>query len=124
MFRRTLLSILAVMPFAAARANPPVVLTARQAKEFMQAHPNAVIVDVRTPDEFQQGHIPGARNVPLSDIASRKLPAALADKSGIYLVYCRSGRRSASAAQILGDYGYKNILDFGGINDWPYEVVR
>lgn len=83
-----------------------------------------VILDVRTSEEYDRGHIPGAKNLPLDAIEAGKIPAEFAAKDKKYFVYCRSGVRSAKAADALASYGYKDILDFGGIIDWPYEVTR
>ena len=85
------------------------------AKEFIDAHPECIILDVRRPDEFALGHIPGALNLPLDRIY---------DKNALYLIYCRSGVRSVTAADLLAADGYTNIVEFGGILFWPYEVVR
>lgn len=82
----------------------------------------AVIVDVREEDELDEGYIEGSILVPLSDfdnIAKKRLT----DKNAEYLIYCRSGRRSAIAAKRLIELGYKNVLDFGGIMDWQFEIV-
>ncbi len=83
---------------------------------------NNIIVDVREIDELEEGYIDGSISVPLSDFdnAAKRL---LADKNARYLIYCRSGRRSAIAAKKLEQLGYKNVLDFGGIMDWPFEIV-
>ena len=67
-----------------------------EAKSRMDAHPEVVIVDVRRPDEFVTGHIPGAINVPLADIQDGNIPPCLADKNAVYLIYCRSGVRSVT----------------------------
>ena len=82
------------------------------------------VIDVRTPAEFAAGHIPNAVNIELDAIVGGNIPEALADKSAKYLLYCRSGRRSAIAANALINMGYTNVFDFGGINDWSYEVVK
>ena len=89
----------------------------------MQTGQKLTIVDVRTPAEFTAGHIQGAINVPNETIGS-SAPSALADLDATILVYCRSGSRSAQAAKKLLAIGYSNVIDFGGIINWPYEVVR
>ena len=78
-------------------------------------------MDVRTIEEFNDGHIPNAVNLPLSDVKA-KAKVVLPEKDALILVYCRSGRRSKEGSQILADLGYTNIMEFGGIIDWPYEV--
>lgn len=93
-----------------------------EAKSRMDTNPEAVIVDVRRPDEFVTGHIPGAINVPLADIQDGNIPPYLADKNAVYLIYCRSGVRSVTAAVTLEKMGYTRLANFGGILDWPYEI--
>ena len=81
-----------------------------------------ILLDVRTDEEFREGHIFGAILIPDYEIAGRA-ESELPDKAAIILVYCRSGRRSALAAQALADMGYSSIFDFGGVIDWPYEII-
>ena len=96
-------------------------ITAEEAKKIMDTETDYVILDVRTQEEYDQGHIPGAIVIPDTEIKARA-EEVLPDKDEMILVYCRSGRRSKKAAQILAELGYTNILEFGGILDWPYEV--
>lgn len=94
---------------------------AKRAKELMDTEKGYVILDVRTQAEYDGGHIPGAVVLPhdaVTENAARTLP----DKDQLILVYCRSGNRSKQASQALADLGYTNVVEFGGINDWPYEV--
>ena len=81
----------------------------------------AVAVDVREPDEYAVGHIPGAKLLPLGEVLSRAAEV-LPDKRAPWLVYCRTGRRSADAVQKLASLGYENLYDLGGIRSWPYEI--
>ena len=96
-------------------------ITAQEAKQIMDSEEGYIILDVRTQEEYDQGHIPGAILIPDTDIEA-KAEAILTDKSQLILVYCRSGRRSKLAAEALVDLGYTNIKEFGGIIDWPYET--
>ncbi|MDD3790776.1 MAG: rhodanese-like domain-containing protein [Sphaerochaetaceae bacterium] len=93
------------------------------AKEMIDSGEELILVDVRTASEFNQGHIPGAILIPNETIGSTP-PSELSDKEALILVYCRSGNRSAQAARKLVSMGYINVYDFGGITNWPYEVVR
>ena len=96
-------------------------ITAEEARQIMDTEEDYVILDVRTQEEYDQGHIPGAIVIPHEEI-EEKAQQALPDKNQLILVYCRSGRRSKIAAEALLRLGYTNIKEFGGILDWPYEV--
>ena len=93
-----------------------------EAREMMAQDGTQVIVDVRTQEEYEAGHIPGAVCIPNESIGTEQ-PAELPDYGQIILVYCRSGRRSKEASQKLADMGYINVYEFGGINDWTGEIV-
>ena len=92
-----------------------------EAKKMMEADDGHIILDVRRPDEFAKGHIPGAICVPNESIEDTP-PEELPDKDQIILIYCRSGNRSKQAAQKLFDMGYTNLYEFGGINTWTGET--
>ena len=94
-----------------------------QAKELISSRRDIVIIDVRTPDEYNAGHIPGAVLLNVSDPSFATLVGKL-ERTRTYLVYCRSGNRSRQAAVLLVEMGYASVYDFGGIQDWPYEVVQ
>ena len=98
-------------------------ITAEEAKQIMDGEEGYVILDVRTQEEYDQGHIPGAIVISHEEIAE-KAEEVLTDKDQLILVYCRSGRRSKIAAEALVELGYTNIKEFGGIIDWPYEVEK
>ena len=93
-----------------------------EAVKMMKNEKNYIILDVRRPDEYAEGHIPGAINIPNEEIGTAEI-AELPDKSQLILVYCRSGRRSKEASEKLVKLGYTNIVEFGGINDWTGEIV-
>ncbi len=97
-------------------------ISAQQAKEIMDSETGYVIIDARTQEEFDAGHIEGAILIPEYEITQRA-EKELPDKEQLILVYCRSGRRSKIASQALVDLGYTNVKEFGGIIDWPYEIV-
>ena len=96
-------------------------ITAEEAKQIMDSEEGYIILDVRTQEEYDEGHIPGAIVISHEEIAE-KAEEVLTDKDQLILVYCRSGRRSKIAAEALVELGYTNIKEFGGIIDWPYEV--
>ena len=95
-------------------------ITAADAIRLLDAH-EATVVDVREPDEFAVGHIPGAKLLTLSQVLSRAAEV-LPDKDAMWLIYCRTGRHSADAVQKLESLGYTNLRDLGGILSWPYEI--
>ena len=96
-------------------------ITAEDAKEIMDTEAGYVILDTRTREEYDEGHIPGAILIPYDEILT-KAESKLTDKNQLILVYCRSGRRSKLAAEDLVKLGYTNIKEFGGIIDWLYET--
>lgn len=98
-------------------------ITAEKAKELMDSETGYVIIDARTEEEYAEGHIEGAILIPEYEIAQRA-ESELPDKNRLILVYCRSGRRSKIASKALADLGYTNVKEFGGIIDWPYDVVK
>lgn len=98
-------------------------ISAQQAKEMIDKGEYGVILDVRTLEEYNEGHIEGATLLPDNEIKD-KAEITLYDKEEVILVYCRSGRRSEAAAKVLVEMGYTKVYDFGGIIDWPYEVVK
>lgn len=98
-------------------------ISAEKAKQLMTTETDYVILDARTQEEFDEGHIEGARLIPEYEVSTRA-EKELPDKEQLILVYCRSGRRSKIAAQALVDLGYTNVKEFGGIIDWPYETVK
>ena len=92
------------------------------AKARLDSGDELILLDVRTKEEFDAGHIPGAVLLPNDKIVDTP-PELLPDLNAEILIYCRSGNRSAQAANKLVAMGYTNVYDFGGIIDWPYEVV-
>ena len=98
-------------------------VTGDEAQKMMASEKGYLIVDVRTPQEYAEGHIPHAINVPLDTIGTNP-PAELPDKAQMIFVYCRSGARSMTASNKLAQMGYTNIVEMGGIKDWHGEVVK
>ena len=96
-----------------------------EAKEIFETaeEKHYIILDVRRPDEFADGHIPGAINIANETIGT-EAPAELPDKDQVIYVYCRSGNRSKQAAEKLVALGYSNIIEFGGIIDWTGEIEK
>ena len=94
----------------------PVIVTGEEAREIFETNENVILLDVRNQDEFDELHIEGSKLIPVGQLESRlhELP----DKDAIIIVYCRAGRRSAEASEILISNGYKNIYDMQTIYNW------
>ncbi len=90
---------------------------------MMHTQKDYIILDVRRPDEYSAGHIPGAVLL-TNETINKKTAGFLTDKNQLILVYCRSGRRSKEAAAKLAALGYTNIVEFGGIIDWKGPVEK
>lgn len=98
-------------------------ISPEDAKNMLANNPNILLLDVRTAEEYAAGHIPDSVLLPYDQLKARadELPA---DKTTPIIVYCRSGNRSAVAAGTLAGLGYTEIYDLGGIQDWPYDIVK
>ena len=126
--KRIIPLILAILLLAGCGAAPTATqatyrqFSAAEAMDMMSAQEDYIILDVRTQQEYAAGHIPGAICVP-NEAIDREKPAELPDADQLILVYCRSGNRSKQASQKLADLGYTNIVEFGGIIDWPGEIT-
>ena len=97
-------------------------ISMEEAAALMKTEEGYIILDVRTVQEYESGHIPGAICIPNETISDAEIPQ-LPDKDQLILVYCRSGNRSKQAAAKLARLGYKNIVEIGGIGAWPGEIV-
>ena len=98
-------------------------ISGAEAKALMDRESGYIIIDARTQEEYDLGHIPGAILIPEYEIADRA-EVELPDKDQLILVYCRSGRRSKIAAEELVKLGYTNVKEFGGIIDWKYAITK
>ena len=112
--------MLALGSCSAAETQNPQTITPQQAEAMMREE-DVLILDVRTQQEFDSGHIQNAVLLPYNEIPLHAL-ALIPEKSQIILVYCRAGRRSSIAARKLAEMGFTAVYDFGGIAGWP--VVR
>ena len=97
-------------------------ITMEEAVTMMEEETEYIILDVRTAEEYNEKHIPGAINIANEVIGTEDIPE-LPDKDQLILVYCRSGNRSKQASEKLVKLGYTNIVEIGGINSWPGETV-
>jgi phage shock protein E len=109
----------AIAPQKASFSN----ITPEQAKKRLESEKDIILLDVRTKEEFETGHIKDAVLVPVDNLKDES-GKVLMNKEAPIFVYCRSGNRSVTAANILIEQGYKNVYNLGGIINWPYEVVN
>ena len=98
-------------------------ITPTALKERLDKGEKLIIVDVRTKEEYDSGHIANSLLIPYDEI-EKKAPALLTDKNAAIIVYCRTGRRSEIAAKALIGMGYTNVADMGGISDWKYGLEK
>lgn len=98
-------------------------VTPEMARQIMDDHPDYVLLDVRTPEEYAWAYIEGATLIPLESLA-REVETRLPDKETFILAYCHLGVRSAEAIAMLSNMGYGNTYDIGGIVQWPYGTVK
>ena len=96
-------------------------ISQQEAKKMMDGG-DVVVLDVRERNEYDAGHIAGARLLPVGSIDEASAQAMIPSKDAAVLVYCRSGNRSKTASQALAELGYTAVYEFGGINTWPYET--
>lgn len=122
------LLLAALLPLLAACTATPknkedaAMITPEEAKALLDSGAEFTLVDVRQPDEYENGHIPGAVLLPDTDLRERA-EDELPQKDAAIAVYCRSGARSAMAARMLREMGYTDVRDLGGIIDWPYDTT-
>ena len=93
----------------------------QQGLQEYSATPGAVLLDVRTPQEYEQGHIPNSENIPLQDI--QRCKELIGDVDTPIFAYCHSGARSGQAIAILKRMGYHNCKNIGGIAAYRGKVV-
>jgi len=98
-------------------------ITPEEAKKRLDNEKGIILLDVRTKEEYETGHIKDSKLMPVDTLKQESVKSLL-DKEATIVVYCRSGNRSATAASILIEQGYKNVYNLGGISNWPYEVVK
>lgn len=114
--------MIALLSLSACSSSAYHKISAEKAKTMMEQE-TVIIVDVRTLEEYNEGHIAKAILIPNETIGSTQ-PSQLPDKDALILVYCRSGNRSKQAAEKLVAMGYTKIYDFGGIIDWTYGIEK
>lgn len=98
-------------------------ISPEDAKALIESDKSVIIVDVRTQEEYESGHIVGSILLPVDTIET-EASKVLTNKAAKIIVYCRSGHRSGIAATTLVGLGYTNISNLGGIINWPYETVK
>lgn len=98
-------------------------ITADEAHEMISKK-DVIILDVREDNEFNQGHLENAINIPFDELEDRFMKEVTSDKDQIIILYCRSGHRAMIGAETLASLGFTNLYTFGSIDDWEYEIVK
>lgn len=101
-------------------APKPGVVDGAAAKALVAS--GAKVVDVRTPQEFASGHVPGAINIPYEEVGKRT--AEIGPSSTQVVLYCRTGRRSAIAADALKKAGFQDLYDMQSVTNWPGALAK
>jgi rhodanese-related sulfurtransferase len=100
-------------------------ISPKAARELLANEKSAILIDVRTKEEFQQGRIAGSILLPYDQITAASAAKVIGtDRNRTVVLYCRSGNRSAVAASTLRSLGFTRVYDLGGINSWPYGIVK
>ncbi len=126
---KKVLILLLIIILTGCAANPKenksayISISQEEARKMMEVDDGHIIIDVRRVDEYAEGHIPEAVNIPNESIGTT-MPEQLTDLEQIILVYCRSGNRSKQASEKLAAMGYKNVYEFGGIITWTGDIVK
>ena len=107
--------------FFSACGKDDIHITQEDAVRIMKSNPDAIVLDVRTKDEFDKRHLPNALLVPIDNLRAGDF-SKLPDKDATILIYCWTGRRAEDSAEILLEHGYKRVYEFGGLVDWTGEV--
>ena len=121
MKKSLIMTMMIVLLLAGCTSSPYQKITAQEGKEILQSDSSVILLDVRTVEENKEIRIPDSLLIPLDTLQGRAV-TLLSDKNAKIIIYCRSGNRSKEAADILIELGYTNVLDMGGIIDWPYET--
>jgi rhodanese-related sulfurtransferase len=124
MFKKLLLASLLALAATLAFAQGSAKIAPAAARDLLAKDKTIALIDVRTADEFATGHIKGAKLLPYDSIDTKSAASLIKDKNQTVVVYCRSGHRSGIAATTLAKLGYTNVLDLGGLLQWPYELVK
>ena len=118
-----LLSLAALLFGGCEFGNKYTHITPQEAQAMMDKESDYVIVDVRTPEEYEKRHVKGAISLPMDDIKQGEVEKTLPDKDQILLLYCWTGRRSEDSAKLLAQMGYRRVYEFGGLVDWQGETT-
>lgn len=98
-------------------------ISGSQLKEMMESSNPPLLIDVRSPQEYSSGHIPGSKNITVQLLESELSQSSIALDTPIVL-YCHSGARSSHGCNILSNLGYKHVYDLGGLQNWSYGLSR
>ncbi len=122
--RKIGIALLLAIALAASAFAQSSLISPKAAKELLASGKDVLLLDVRTQEEFLEGHIAGSILLPYDQITAKSAAQIIGSKDRTVIVYCRTGRRSAAAAASLVALGYKKVLDLGGIQAWPYGTIK
>ena len=118
---RNVLLMICVAIFFTACGKDDIHITQEDAVRIMKSNPDAIVLDVRTKEEFDKRHLPNALLVPIDNLRAGDF-SALPDKDAVIVIYCWTGRRAEDSAELLLEHGYKRVYEFGGLVDWTGDV--
>ncbi len=122
--KKYIMVVLAALGLALVLPAQGVRITPKAARDLLATDKNAILVDVRTLEEFVAGRIPGSILLPYDQITAATAAKTIGAKDRPVIVYCRSGRRSQVAAASLASLGYSKVYDLGSIGAWPYGTIQ
>jgi rhodanese-related sulfurtransferase len=98
-------------------------ITPSRARKLLKHDPDILLIDVRSPEEYMEGHIPGSINIPVEVLEWEICNLQISPYVPI-MVYCKTGLRATSAAWLLVSLGFNTVYNLGGIQNWPYKIER
>jgi rhodanese-related sulfurtransferase len=122
--KKYMFMVLAALVLASSLAAQGARITPKAARDLLAKDKNAILVDVRTLEEFVAGRIPASVLLPYDQIDATTAAKTIGPKDRAVIVYCRSGRRSQIAAAALKSLGYSRVYDLGSIGAWPYGTIQ
>lgn len=93
------------------------------AKKQLDSNKDIILIDVRTPEEFEQSHVENSINIPMNTILY-EIENQIKNKEQLIFLICRTGRRTKTSAILMQSKGYTNVYDIGGVETWEYGLIN